>query len=288
MHEMIKFAPTVRILIAFAWAVAPAPAVAVAAAIDVSLRGLPAAKSAPVADTDFSRVRQQSPLKPASRPLRPAIPITAVLSAPGSGAAEAPGTGEVEVVFRGMRFHPDRLVVSEGVEIRLINDGAVPIDLVSRGRAAKPLRVNAGDSIRFAPGPSATYRYTAERWAGSSLRVDIAPKGALMTMRWADGAHRFAQAELRAGPTRLRLLIGSTWVPAPEFILRDNNTLRLVLEWEKTEGGEQRLIERERREVPVELADDDAISGASKRAKKNRKRRRKKRTKRKRRRRGRR
>jgi hypothetical protein len=287
---MTNFARITPIVVAFTWVVAPTPAVAIPAAIDVSVRGLPEPKSEPVPESDFSRVRQQSPLQPAARPARPAAPITAVLSAPGSGAAEAPGTGEVEVAFRGMRFHPDRLVVSEGVQIRLINDGPVPLDLVSRGRVARTLRVVAGDSIRFAPGASGIYRYGAERWAGSALRIDIAPKGRLMTLRWEAGVYRFVHADLQPGPTRLRLLIGNTWHPAPEFILRDNNTLRLVFELEKTESGEQRLIERERREVPVELAGDgtglDSPKRKAKRRKAKKRKRRKKRSKRKRRRRG--
>ena len=66
--------------------------------------------------------------------------------------------------------------------------------------------------------------------------------------------------------------------------MRDNKTMRMVCELEKTESGEQRLIERERREVPVELADDGIGLDSPKRKAKKRKRR-KKRSKRKRRRR---
>ncbi len=259
-------------------------AVAVPAAFDVELRGVGAVKKALTTAVDHSSFRIVSALQVKARPKAKRLPIMALLSSAGSGASDAASTSEVEVVFRGMLFHPPHLIVPEGAQIRLINDAPVPLDLVQRGKGTKAKRVDSGDSLRFAPGPSAVYRYGAKRWASAALRVDVSPKGRLIPMTWAEGTHRFELKDLKEGPARLRILIGDIWHPVPEFILRQNNTLRMVLAFEpRKEGGEKELQVRERREVPVEM--DEAVLMPKRKVRRGKKRKKRRRSKRRRRRR---
>ena len=94
---------------------------AVPAALTVEFSGFKAAQAKPAPEVDHSMVRFVTPLKamPRAKPL--VMPMMAVLGVPGSGASQSPAKGKAEVVFKGMRFQPNRLVVTEGMQIRLIN-----------------------------------------------------------------------------------------------------------------------------------------------------------------------
>ena len=260
------------------------PVAAVAAAFDVELRGVGATQAEAETPGDHSSVRLVSPLRAKPKVAVKPLPLMALLSSTGSGASDAASTREVEVVFRGMLFHPNRVIIPEGAQIRLLNDSPVPLDLLVRGGGAPAKRIDAGGSMRFAPGASAVYRYGAKRWGSAALRVDVSPKGRLIPMQWSEGVHRFELKNLKEGPTRLRIMLGETWHPVSEFILRQNNTLRMVLAFEPVKkGGENELQVRERREVPVEM-DDGALlpkrkarSGKKKRKKRRRSKRRRRR-----------
>jgi hypothetical protein len=259
---------------------ASAPSLAVPAAFEVELRGVSETKKPKATRVDHSTVRMAFPLKPVAQKLKAPMPVMALLSAAGSGASQAAGSGEVVVEFRGMRFHPDHIVITEGVQIRMQNDTPVPLNLVPRGRPGKPITVAAGDSVRFAPGVSAVYRYGAQRWVSAQLRVDIAPKGQLAPMVWREGAHSLNLKGLKEGPARLQVLLGENWYSVPEFILRQNNTLKMVLSFEAAKKGEDKELQvRERREIPVEMNEEALMPTRKKRVrkKKRRKRRRKRR-----------
>jgi hypothetical protein len=268
-------------VVALAWSFT---AQAVPAAFEVELQGMKAPEVAASKAIDHSMLRLTSALQPVAAPASSKSLTMALLSSPGSGAADESGDGEVEIVFRGMQFHPLHTVISEGVQIRLLNDSPVALNLVSRGQADKVQRIAAGDSIRFAPGSSGVYRYGAERWSNAALRVDVAPKGRLIPMNWDAGAYRLNLKDLKEGPARLRILLGEVWYGLPEFILRQNNTLRLVVVFEpRKEGGEKELLLRERREIPVEM--DEQALVPKRKARRSGKRRKKRGTKRRRRRR---
>ena len=254
------------------------PALAVPAALNVELRGVTQTKSKATERIDHSTVRMVFPLQPVAQKVAEPIPLMALLSTAGSGASDNAAADEVVVEFRGMRFHPQRIVISEGTQIRLQNDSPVPLDLEPRGRSGKPLRVSAGDSVRFAPGVSAVYRYGAKRWTNALLRVDVAPKGQLAPMVWKEGAYSLDLKGLKEGPARLRVLLGDEWFAIPEFVLRQNNTLRMVISFEAPKkGAEKELQVRERREIPVELSDDMLMMDRPKKRKKRKRRKRRRR-----------
>ncbi len=255
-----------------------APAFAVPAALTVELRGVAKTKTKVTERIDHSTVRMAFPLKPVAQKVVEPMPLMALLSAAGSGAAQGAEGNEVVVEFRGMEFHPHRVVISEGTQIRLQNDSPVPLDLEPRGRAGKPIRVSAGDSVRFGPGVSAVYRYGAKRWSNALLRVDVAPKGQLAPMSWKEGAYTLDLKGLKEGPSRLRILLGDEWYAVPEFVLRQNNTLRMVISFEAPKkGAEKQLQVRERREIPVELSDDMLMMDRPKKRKKRKRRKRRRR-----------
>ena len=254
------------------------PALAVPAALTVELRGVAKTKTKATERIDHSTVRVAFPLKPVAQKVAEPMPLMALLSAAGSGASQKADGSEVVVEFRGMRFHPHHIVIAEGTQIRLQNDSPVPLDLEPRGRAGKPLRVSAGDSVRFAPGVSAVYRYGAKRWSNALLRVDVSPKGQLAPMVWKEGAYSLDLKGLKEGPSRLRILLGEEWYAVPEFVLRQNNTLRMVLSFEAPKkGAEKELQVRERREIPVELSDDMLMMDRPKKRKKRKRRKRRRR-----------
>ena len=254
------------------------PAFAVPAALTVELRGVAQTKTKATERIDHSTVRMAFPLKPISQKVVEPMPLMALVSAAGSGAADKAAASEVVVEFRGMRFHPKRIVIAEGTQIRLQNDSPVPLDLEPRGRAGKPIRVAAGDSVRFAPGVSAVYRYGAKRWTNALLRVDVAPRGQLAPMVWQEGAYSLELKGLKEGPSRLRVLLGESWYAVPEFVLRQNNTLRMVISFEAAkEGADKELLVRERREIPVEMSDDMLMMDRPKKRKKRKRRKRRRR-----------
>ena len=251
------------------------PALAVPAALTVELRGVAKTKEKSTERIDHSTVRMAFPLKPVVEKVAKPMPLMALLSAAGSGGSQKADGKEVVVEFRGMRFHPQRIVISEGTQIRLQNDSPVPLDLEPRGRAGKAIRVSAGDSVRFAPGVSAVYRYGAKRWASAWLRVDVAPRGQLAPMSWKEGAYSLDLKGLKEGPSRLRILLGDEWYAVPEFVLRQNNTLRMVISFEAPKKGDPKELQvRERREIPVEMNDDMLMMDRPKKRKKRKRRKR--------------
>jgi hypothetical protein len=102
-------------------------------------------------------------------------------------------------------------------------------------------------------------------------------------MSWSEGAYRLDLKDLKEGPARLRILLGEVWYGLPEFILRQNNTLRFVVVFEpRKEGGENELVLSERREIPVEMNEQALVPKrkarrSGKRRKKRRPRRRRRR-----------
>ena len=88
------------------------PSLAVPAAFEVELRGVSEAKKSKIKRVDHSTVRMAFPLKPVAQQLKKPMPVMALLSAAGSGASQAAGSGEVVVEFRGMGFHPDHIVLT--------------------------------------------------------------------------------------------------------------------------------------------------------------------------------
>ena len=252
---------------------------AVPAALSVELRGVPQVEPDQAERLDRSSVQMALPVTPVAAKPASATPVMALISAAGSGASQKPSTQEVVIEFRGMRFHPERIIVAEGTQLRVQNDAPVALELEPRGRPGKSMRIPAGDSIRFAPGASAVYRYGAKHWVNAALRVDVSPRGQLAPMEWKEGAHSLDLKELKEGPARLRVLLGETWHAVPEFILRQNNTRRMVLSFEAAKKGEDKELQvRENREIPVEMNDMLLMERPKKKKKrKRRKRRRRKR-----------
>ena len=255
---------------------ASASAEAVPAAFHMELRGLEVEARQVEEPVDHSRVSMISALQVKAAEATAAKPVMAVLIQ--AGAAGKTAVEDVEIRFVGMRFVPSEVTITEGVHLRLLNESPVAMELVPRGKKGKPMRVEAGQSIRFAPGSTEVHRYGAQRWASASLRVDVAPKGRLVPLTTIGGIHRFELANLKEGPARMRIQIGDRWEPIPEFILRQNNVLKMVVSYEaEGKGGERKLRVAERREVPVELSESENPGKVKKRKKRRRPRRRRRR-----------
>ena len=264
---------TKAMLSTVALVLASTSAQAVPAAFHMELRGLEVEAEQAAEPVDHSRVSMISPLQVKAAEAPAAKPVMAVLIQ--AGAAGKTSVEDVEIRFVGMRFVPSAVTITEGVHIRLLNESPVAMELVPRGKNGKPMRVEAGQSIRFAPGSSEVHRYGAQRWASAALRVDVAPKGRLVPLVTTGGIHRFELANLKEGPARMRIQVGERWEPIPEFILRQNNVLKMVVSYEaEGKGGERKLRVAERREVPVELSEVDNPGKVKKKRKKRSRRRR--------------
>ena len=196
-----------------------------------------------------------------------ALPVTPVAAAGGAPARDGAdqrcrqrGIAEAEHPRRVIEFTTrcgllDRIILAEAASSGWKTGcaGGAGARAASAGRASPCASQRRRDSIRFAPRDWEAYRYGAKHWV-SAAAAWISPRA---TGSWSGKRGRIASTS-RSSRRARRAFACCGRDPGdeePEFILRQNNTRRMVLSFEAAKKGEDKELHGARTGRSIEMND---------------------------------